>query len=83
MTTGPVAGSFEVVTRRVVFVLYPGVLSLDVSGPHDAFSIADISFGVFYGFAEMVEKMTGVDFERGRPNLNRWYGELSSRPSFG
>ncbi len=49
----------------------------------DAFSIADISFGVFYGFAEMVEKMTGVDFERGRPNLTRWYGELSSRPSFG
>ncbi len=49
----------------------------------DAFSIADISFGVFYGFAEMVEKMTGVDLERGRPNLTRWYGELSSRPSFG
>ena len=46
------------------------------------FSIADISFGVFYGFSEMVEKMAGVDFERGRPNLKRWYGELESRPSF-
>ena len=49
----------------------------------DTFSIADISFGVFYGFAEMVEKMAGVDFERDRPNLKRWYGEVASRPSFG
>ena len=46
------------------------------------FSIADISFGVFYGFSEMVEKMAGIDFDRDRPNLKRWYGELASRPSF-
>lgn len=48
----------------------------------DAFSIADISLGVFYGFSDMVEKLAGIDFERDRPNLKRWYGELSSRPSF-
>ena len=47
------------------------------------FSIADISFGVFYGFSEMVEKMAGIDFDRDRPNLKRWFGEISSRPSFG
>ena len=48
----------------------------------DVFSIADISLGVFYGFSDMVEKLAGIDFERARPNLKRWYGELSSRPSF-
>ena len=52
-----------------------------LAGEH--FSIADITMGVFYGFSEMVEKMIGYDFERDRPNLKRWYGELSSRPSFG
>ena len=48
----------------------------------DRFSIADISMGVFYGFAEMIEKMAKVDFELGRPNLARWYEQLSKRPSF-
>ena len=48
----------------------------------DDFSIADITMGVFYGFSNLVEKMAGVDFELDRPNLKRWYGELSSRPSF-
>jgi len=46
------------------------------------FSIADITMGVFYGFSNLVEKMAGVDFGLDRPNLKRWYGELSSRPSF-
>ena len=48
----------------------------------DRFTIADISMGVFYGFAFMVEKMAKVDFELGRPNLTRWYEQISKRPSF-
>ena len=48
----------------------------------DRFTIADISFGVFYGFAELVEKLAKVDFERGRPNLTRWFARLNERPSF-
>ncbi|MGH0030847.1 MAG: glutathione S-transferase family protein [Myxococcota bacterium] len=48
----------------------------------DEFSIADISMGVFYGFANVVEKMAGVDLELARPNLQRWNEELSKRPSF-
>ena len=46
------------------------------------FSIADISFGVFYGFSTMVEQLAKVDFELGRPHLTRWYETLSKRPSF-
>lgn len=48
----------------------------------DRFSIADISLGVFYGFAPVVEKMAGVEFELDRPNLVRWYQTLTKRPSF-
>ena len=48
----------------------------------DRFSIADISMGVFYGFAGMIEKMAQVDFELDRPNLKRWYELVSKRPSF-
>ena len=49
----------------------------------DAFSVADISLGVFYGFSFMVEKLAKIDLELGRPNLERWYGALNERPSFG
>ena len=45
----------------------------------DRFTIADISLGVFYGFAPM---MASVDFDLERPNLVRWYGQVSERPSF-
>ncbi|MFP6686758.1 MAG: glutathione S-transferase family protein [Polyangiaceae bacterium] len=48
----------------------------------DRFSIADISMGVFYGFAGMIEKMAQVDFELDRPNLKRWYELVSKRSSF-
>jgi len=48
----------------------------------DRFSIADISFGVFYGFADLVEKMAKIDLDRGRPHLRRWYEAISKRPSF-
>lgn len=48
----------------------------------ERFSIADISMGVFYGFAGMIEKMAQVDFELNRPNLERWYEQISKRPSF-
>ena len=48
----------------------------------DRFSIADISMGVFYGFAGMIEKMAQVDFALDRPNLKRWYEQISKRPSF-
>ena len=48
----------------------------------DRFSVADISMGVFYGFAGMIEKMAQVDFELDRPNLKRWYELVSKRPSF-
>ncbi len=46
------------------------------------FYIADISMGVFYGFAGMIEKMAKVDFDLDRPNLNRWHEQISKRPSF-
>ncbi len=48
----------------------------------DRFSIADISMGVFYGFAGMIEKMAKVDFDLDRPNLKRWHEQISKRPSF-
>jgi glutathione S-transferase len=48
----------------------------------DQFSIADISMGVFYGFGTLVEKLAKIDLELGRPNLQRWYEQLSKRPSF-
>ncbi len=48
----------------------------------DRFTIADISMGVFYGFASMIEKMAKVEFELERPNLVRWHGQLLKRPSF-
>lgn len=48
----------------------------------DRFTIADISLGVFYGFASVIEKMAQVDFELQRPSLVRWFGEISKRPSF-
>ena len=48
----------------------------------ERFTIADISLGVFYGFAPFVEKMASIDLDLNRPNLIRWYGELSKRPSF-
>ena len=38
--------------------------------------------GVFYGFAGMIEKMAQVDFALDRPNLKRWYEQISKRPSF-
>ena len=44
----------------------------------ERFSIADISMGVFYGFAAMIEKMAKVDLELKRPNLERWYEEIST-----
>ena len=46
------------------------------------FTIADISMGVFYGFAGMIEKLAKVDFELDRPNLKRWHEQISKRPSF-
>ncbi|MEM7413083.1 MAG: glutathione S-transferase family protein [Myxococcota bacterium] len=49
----------------------------------DQFSIADISLGVFYGFSFMIEQLAKIDLELKRPNLTRWYGTLSERPSFG
>lgn len=48
----------------------------------DRFTIADISLGVFYGFAPLVQKMASVDFDLERPNLVRWYGQVSKRKSF-
>lgn len=48
----------------------------------ERFTIADISLGVFYGFASLVEKMAKVDFELARPHLTRWYGQVGKRPSF-
>lgn len=48
----------------------------------DSFSVADISMGVFYGFAGFIEQMAKVDLGLDRPNLKRWYATLSERPSF-